>query len=105
MKLKVYLAEIGVSGKAFARELGITPIYLYGICSGQWVPGKHLINRITEKTKGHVTEKDFSLKEAKQAEKEKPRKEKPRIKQMDIKDIIDTHKEFESFFNKNGHYE
>lgn len=83
MKLKAYLAQVGIKLKDFAPIVGISLKTLYGITSGAAAPGIHLCRRIEIHTEGKVTAKDFGIIEGKT----KKRVPKPIVKQLDMKDF------------------
>lgn len=54
MKLKAFLAEIGMSQVEFSKLVGCNYRYLTRIASGELKPGKRLARDIEELTDGNV---------------------------------------------------
>lgn len=59
MKLKVYLAEVDMSLKDFAKKLGIHPNSLWMITKGLRNPSIELAENIERLTKGKVSAKEL----------------------------------------------
>lgn len=59
MKLKAYLAEIGMSAKDFSVLIECNYRYLSLIMNGHLKPGKRLAKDIEELTDGHVSATEY----------------------------------------------
>jgi 3,4-dihydroxy 2-butanone 4-phosphate synthase/GTP cyclohydrolase II len=61
MKLEDWLTREGKRASAFARDVGVTPATISGLCRGDRWLGKDVAQKIYDATNGEVTPTDFML--------------------------------------------
>lgn len=59
MNLRTYLCSNEISKADFASRIGVSLAALYRYMSGDRVPHRKVMNKISEETKGEVTPNDF----------------------------------------------
>jgi hypothetical protein len=59
MKLKTYIELKRISKTRVAKELRITPTYVYEILASRMIPGRKLAQRIVEWSQGDVRFEDL----------------------------------------------